>query len=157
MSVLLSTPWKFVTSEEKAGTLFATVAVGKLYFENDDSGEKLTLKYRSIGLGHGKGPPVGASWSNTSDPSSASGNVGVVEGHYFGPLSFPCRGYMLGLGASSGVVGSILGASETGGSFTIAFFDLAPVFAPVRMWGLGRAALPGVAIGGGLALFELDS
>src|SRR5215203_1117119 len=33
------------------------------------SGEKMSIKYRCLSLGAGKGPPVGASWSNRSDPS----------------------------------------------------------------------------------------
>jgi hypothetical protein len=156
ISLFEKTDWKYDTSEEKSGSFFATVAFGKLYFSNEATREKMTVKYRSISVGESKGPPVGANWSKTSDPSGAPSNVGVAEGHYFGPMSFPCRGYMIGLGGSAGVVGNVFGMNQTGGALTIAVFGMAPVFASVRMWGLGRAALPGFGIGTGLALFELD-
>jgi hypothetical protein len=156
ISALDKTAWKLDTSEEKSGSLFATVAFGKLYFSNEDTREKMTVKYRSISVGESKGLPVGANWSNTSDPSGGAGNVGVVSGHYFGRMSFPCRGYLIGMGASAGVIGSAVGFHQSGGSLTIAIFGIAPVLAAIRMWGLGRAALPGVGIGAGLALFELD-
>lgn len=152
---LLKTNWQLDTSEETSGSLLATIAFGKLYFSDTTTGDKMVVKYRSFGVGEGKGLPIGANWSNTSDPSGGFDNVGVVPGHYFGPLSFPCRGYMIGIGASSAVVGSILGMDVTGGGLSMAIFGMIPVFAAIRMWGLGRAALPGAGIGGSLASFEL--
>jgi hypothetical protein len=157
MGFLLRTTWKFVTSEEKSGSLLLTVALGKLYFEDESDGTKMTVKYRCVTAGQGKGPPVGANWSNTADPSNQFDNVGVMPGKYFGPLSFPCRGYMIGVGGSAGVVGSILGMDVTGGGLTAVLFGMLPVFAGVRLWGLGRGALPGASISGGVALFELES
>ena len=62
---------------------------------------------------------------------------------------------MIGVGVSSGVVGSILGMDVTGGGLTAVLFGIAPVFAGVRIWGLGRGALPGASFSGGLAVFEL--
>jgi hypothetical protein len=118
--------------------LFATVAFGKLYLSNEDTSAKMVLKYRSISIGESKGLPLGANWSNTSDPSSGAGNVGVVEGQYFGPTSFPCRGYMFGIGRNVGWVKRVdpqTGSSKTvpsGGSLTIAIFGLAPVFSAIR-------------------------
>ena len=156
MGLLLKTDWKLDTSEEKSGSLLATVAWGKLYFSNTSSGEKMTVKYRSVSLGESKGLPIGANWSNTSDPSGGFDNVGVAHGHVFDSLSFPCRGYMIGLGASSAVVGSILGMDVTGGGVSVAIFGMWPVFAAIRMWGMGRAAVPGAGIGAGLATYELD-
>jgi len=157
MGILLKTDWKLDTSEEKAGSLFATVAWGKLYFSNVASGDKMTVKYRSISIGDGKGLPAGANWSNASDPSGGFDNVGVMPGKYFGPLSFPCHGYMIGIGGSSAVVGSILGMDVTGGGVSMAIFGIVPVFAAIRMWGFGRAALPGLGASAGLAVFELDT
>jgi len=155
MGTLLRTNWKMDTSEETSGSLFATVAWGKLYFSETTTGEKMVIKYRSFGGGESKGLPIGANWSNTSDPSGSFDNVGVMPGKYFGPLSFPCRGYMIGIGASAAVVGSILGMDVTGGGLSIAIFGMVPVFAAVRIWGMGRAAIPGFGIGGGVASFEL--
>ena len=43
----------------------------------------------------------------------------------------------------------------TGGGLTAVLFGIAPVFAGVRIWGLGRGALPGASFSGGLAVFEL--
>ncbi len=154
---MLRTEWKVVTTEEISGTLLVGLSFGKIYFESTVTGEKMTVKYRCINIGAGKGPPAGAAWSNISDPSGGFDNVGVMPGHYFGPLSFPCRGYLLGAGASSGVLGSILGMDVTGGGVTMALFGIVPVFAGIRLWGLGRGALPGGGLTGGVALFQLDS
>src|SRR5215475_14591901 len=119
MSILLRTDWKLDTSEETSGSVFATLAFGKLYLSNVSTGEKMTIKYNCISIGAGKGLPVGANWSNASDPSGGFDNVGVMPGKYFGSLSFPCRGYMIGVGASMAVVGSILGMDVTGGGLSI--------------------------------------
>lgn len=154
---MLKTSWKVVTSEETSGSLLISVALGKIYFQNEATNDKMTIKYRCVSLGEGKGLPVGANWSNTSDPSGGVGNVSVADGRYFGSLVFPCHGYMFGLGGSSGVVGSIFNMAVTGGGLTEVLFGMLPVFAGVRMWGLGRAALPGGGISGGVAVFELDS
>ena len=156
MGFLLKTPWKVDTTEEKSGTLFISLSFGTIYLSHETSGEKMTIGYRCLSIGAGKGPPVGANWSNTSDPSGGFDNVGVVSGHSFSEFSFPCRGYMIGVGASSGVVGSILGMDVTGGGLTAALFGQLPVFAGVRLWGFGRGALPGVGMSGGLAHFWLE-
>ncbi len=83
------------------------------------------------------------------------GNVSVVQGRDFSEFSFPCRGYILTVGASAAVVGSVLGMDITGGGVTIALFGQLPVFAGVRLWGGGRAVLPGAGFSGGLAHFWL--
>lgn len=153
---MLRSPWKFETSEEKSGSLFLGLSFGKLYFVNETSNEKMVVSYRSLNVGMGKGPPVGYSESSKTDPSGAASNVSVVEGRNFDYFSFPCRGYLIGVGASSGIIGSILGMDVTGGGLTIALFGQIPVFAGVRMWGFGRAALPGAGFTGGLAHFWLD-
>ncbi|HUI74797.1 MAG TPA: hypothetical protein VLX32_07635 [Candidatus Acidoferrum sp.] len=155
MGLMLRTDWKLDTSEEKSGSLFFSVAYGKLYFSNTVTKEKFAVNYRCFSVGEGKGLPVGANWSNTADPSGGFDNVGVAPGHYFGSLAFPCDGYMMGIGASSGFVGSIFGYHVTGGGYSIAFFGMMPVFAAIRMWGKGRAAFPGAGISGGVARFEL--
>jgi hypothetical protein len=154
---LYRTDWALESSEEKSGSLLASVAFGALYFKNVKSGESMKVKYRAVGVGLGKGPPAGANWSNASDPSGGFDNVGVVPGRSFGSLSFPCRGYMLGIGGSAGVVGSILGMDVTGGGLTVALFGMVPVFAGIRLWGFGRGALPGLGMNAQLALFQLES
>jgi hypothetical protein len=156
MGMLYRTEWQIVSSEETTGVLLLGVSIGKLYARHESSGDTMTINYRCVSVGNGKGPPAGASWSNTSDPSGQFDNVGVVPGRFFSPLSFPCRGYMFGAGASSGVVGSALGMDITGGGVTVAIFGILPVFAGVRLWGLGRSALPGVGLTGGLAHFFID-
>jgi hypothetical protein len=157
MGLLLKTPWKLDTSEEKSGSFLLTLAFGKLYFSNDDNGDKMVVKYRCLSVGAGKGAPVGANWSNTSDPSGDFENVGVMPGYYFSSFMFPCRGYIIGVGASSGVVGSVLGMDVTGGGVAVAIFGMVPVIAAVRVWGMGRSVLPSVGLGGGAAVYELDS
>lgn len=149
------TPWRFETSEEKSATLLISGAIGALYFVNDDTDEHLKVSYRAVSIGAGKGPPVGAAWSKTSDPSGAVGNVAVTPGHGFGPTKFPCRGYILGFGGSASVVPKLFGASDqTAGGVTIVLFGMWPVFAGVKLWGLGNAVLPGVGASAGFATFE---
>lgn len=87
---VLRTPWKVVTTEESSGSLILTIAFGKIYLEHEKTGEKMTIKYNCVSVGAGKGPPVGANWSNTSDPSGAlDDNVVVTEGYSFSDLKFP--------------------------------------------------------------------
>lgn len=152
------TSWKFDTSEETAVTVVGSFAKGALYFVNEDDGETMTVRYRAVSLGTGKGPPVGVSWSVKTDPSGGFDNVAVVKhGGYFGPLSFPCRGYILGFGASSSIAPKIIGASDqTAGSVTIIIFGMWPVFAGVKSWGLSKSIAPGAGASAGLATFELD-
>ena len=57
-------------------------------------------------------------------------------------FSFPCRGYMIGVGASAGILGSILGMDITGGGLTIALSGQVPVFAGIRLWGFGAVRFP---------------
>jgi hypothetical protein len=152
---MLRTQWKVVTSEETSGSLVLSISWGKIYLVNEnDKDDTLTIKYRCISAGESKGPPVGANWSSTSDPSGGVGNVSVVDGHYFGHLSFPCHGYMIGVAASLGVAGSIAGLNRTGGNLTEVLFGMAPVFAGVRLYGLGHGVTPGIGFGGGIAVFE---
>jgi hypothetical protein len=151
------TPWRVDTTEETSGSFFATVAVGALYLSDEDSGETMKVKYRCVSLGVGKGLPVGANWSKKTDPSGSFDNVAVIPGRNFTEFSFPCRGYMIGFGGSAAVVGSVLGMDVTGGGLTAVLFGIVPVFAGVRIWGLGRGALPGAGASAGLAVFELDS
>jgi hypothetical protein len=157
MGVLNRTNWKIVTTEEISGSIFASASFGKLYLEDESTHEKMTIKYRTIGFGLGKGPPVGAAWSDKENPSGGFENVGVTPGHSFGWWSFPVRGYMIGVGISAGVVGSALGMDLTGGGVTAVLFGMLPVFAGVRIWGMGKGACPGVGATVALALFEQES
>lgn len=149
------TSWKFETSEEKAISLAGTIAKGALYFINEDTEEKMKVSYRAVSIGAGKGPAVNASWSATSDPSGGFGTVAVVKRRYFGPLSFPCRGYILGIGASASIAPKVIGAADqTVGGVTIVLFGVFPVFAGVKLWGLGNAILPGAGASAGIATFQ---
>src|SRR3954469_3544753 len=101
------TPWSLITSEETSYSALASVLMGKLYLVNEHTDEKLTIAYRAVVVGQGKGLPAGLNWSKTSDPSGDVDNViGVLGRRTFGWPAFPCYGYMLGMGASLGVVGS---------------------------------------------------
>ena len=153
---LIQTHWARDTSEEKSVSLLATVAVGALYFKNTATDETMKVNYRSVGLGAGKGLPAGANWSNKKDPSGQFSNVGVIPGRNFDWFSFPCHGYMIGVGASAGVLGSILGMDVTGGGLTAVLFGMWPVFGGIRIYGLGRGALPGAGMSAAVAVFELD-
>lgn len=153
---MLNTPWKVETTEEKSGSLFIALSFGKIHLIHETSNEKMIISYRCLSLGMGKGPPIGYSESKTSDPSGGVDNVQVVQGRNFSDFSFPCRGYLIGVGASSGIIGSILGMDITGGGLSVALFGQLPVFAGVRLWGFGRGALPGAGFNGGLAHFWID-
>ena len=158
MALLGRTDWALTTSEDTSVSVFATVSYGALYVKRDysDPEEVMKINYRAVGIGMGKGPPVGAQWSNTSDPSGGFDNVGVIDGQHFESTSFPCRGYLFGFGASAAVIGSIFGMDVTGGGVTAVIFGMGPPFAGIRLWGFGRGALPGAGISGAVALFELD-
>jgi hypothetical protein len=128
------------TSEETSVSVFASVSTGKLYFVDESSGEKLVLKYRCVSFGHSKGLPVGANWSKTTDPSADVDNVVQVKGRKaFSPFAFPCYGYMIGMGASAGVIGSIMNMDVTGGGLTLVFFGAPSPFAAIRLWDSGAA------------------
>jgi hypothetical protein len=159
MGLMLQSAWKVVTSMEESGSFFIGLAFGKLYFHNEDYGEDLTVHCRCLSFGTGWGGPkgLGAAWSRVTDPSGGFENVGVSPGGYFGFLSFPCRGYMFSVGAMTAVVGSIMGMDVTGGGVMVVLFGQVPVFAGIRIWGLGNAALPSAGISGGLAHFWTDS
>lgn len=152
---LLRTDWKIVTTEEVSASLILSLSSGCLYAENEFSGEEMAINYRCFGLGVGKGAPVGANWSSKYDPCGGFDNVGVVAGRYFGHVTFPCRGYIIGVGASSGVLGSILGMDVSGGGVTAVLFGRTP-FAGVRLWGFGRGVLPGTGFTCGLTWFWLE-
>lgn len=71
-------------------------------------------------------------------------------------MSFPCRGYILGFGASSSIGPKVIGAADqTAGSVTIILFGMWPVFAGVKLWGLSKAIVPGAGASAGLATFQL--
>ena len=151
------TPWKYNTSEEKAYSVLASFASGALYFTNEDDGRELKVFYRAVSIGAGKGPSVNATWSAASDPSGSDGNVAVVQHKYFGPLSFPCRGYILGGGASASIAPKIIGAADqTSVGTTIVLFGIWPVFAGVRLWGTGNSLVPGIGASAGIATFQLN-
>ncbi len=151
MGLFLPTDWKYDTSQEKAGSFLLGLAIGKMWFVNSKTGERLALKYRAVSLNLGAGPPVQASWSHAADPSHGVGNVTAASGKYFGSLSFPCRGYVLSL---SGTVGLLAEQHQGTGALTMILFGLDPVFAGVRIVGSGHAVFPGAGAGGGVAVFE---
>ena len=94
--------------------MVASIISGKLYFVNESSGEKLVIAYPSVSVGLRRGLPVGVSWSKKSDPSGDIDNVISVAGRrHFSWAAFPCYGYMIGMGASLAVLGSI-GGEEKG-------------------------------------------
>ncbi|MGO4260768.1 hypothetical protein [Lysobacter sp. TAB13] len=156
MAIMYDSGWSIDTSEETQGSLFFGVASGNIYMSHAASGDSMVVSYRCVSVGAGKGPPVGVSWSKKTDPSGGIDNVGVMPGRYFGSLAFPCRGYMIGVGASSGVVGSILGMDVSGGGVTMAVFGMWPVFAGAKLWGMGNGVLPGAGMNIGLAHFWVE-
>lgn len=150
------TPWKFDTSEETSGTIGISGASGALYFINEDTGEDVKISYHAVSIGAGKGPSIGAAWSRKSDPSGGFDNVAAVHGRYFGPLSFPCRGYILGFGGSASIAPKVVGATDqTAAGITIVLFGIWPVFAGVKLWGLANSILPGAGASAGIATFQL--
>jgi hypothetical protein len=155
---MLNTQWKVETTEEKSGSLIVGLAFGKIHFIHETTSEKMIVSYRCLSIGLGAGAPksIGYSESKTTDSSGGVNNVQVVQGRNFDEFQFPCRGYMLGVGASAGIIGSVLGMDITGGGLSVALFGQLPVFAGVRLWGFGRGAFPGAGFSGGLAHFWID-
>lgn len=156
MGVMYDSGWQVDSSEETAGTLLFGVSSGKIYLSNADSGDSMTVAYRCVSVGAGKGPPVGVSWSKKTDPSGGISNVAMMPGRMFSDLMFPLRGYMIGVGASAGIVGSVLGMDVTGGGVTAVIFGMWPVVGGVRMWGAGNGVFPGAGFTGGLASFWVE-
>lgn len=157
-SIFYRTTWSYETSEDVSVSALATVSVGKLFFKEEDTGRKLVLRYRCVSLGQGKSFPLGLSFSRVEDPSGGLDRVLGVKGQrYFGPSAFPAPGYMFGAGASAGFLGSFYDLDLTGGGFTLVLFGAPSPFAAIKIWGLGRALLPGLGLSGGFAAFLEDS
>ncbi|WP_266158723.1 hypothetical protein [Dyella silvatica] len=156
MGMMYDSGWSIDTTEEISGSILFGVSSGKIYMSNASEGDSMVVSYRCVSVGAGKGPPVGAAWSKKTDPSGGFDNVGVLPGQLFDCMSFPCSGYMFGVGASAGEIGSILGMDVTGGGVSIALFGMWPVFAGVKLWGLGNGVLPGAGVTGGLAHFWIE-
>jgi hypothetical protein len=146
-----STDWEYDTSEDTTGSFFASVSFGRLVLKNVVNDENMTIKYRCISLSLSKGYPVGISKAAFTDPSGGYGPV--VSNKYFDSMCFPCRGYILSLGGTLGVLEA---DNQTSGNvWNIFYFGLHP-FAGLRCSGSFRATTPGAGVGGGIASFELD-
>ena len=146
------TPWKIYASDEKALTVYVSFAYGVLQARNEDDGTQMNIRYRSVSLGAGKGPPVGYSWSNPEDPNGSLENVSVIPGRGFGMHCFPCDGYMLGASLAALAGGNIQMDVKTSG-VAVVLFGVTPVFAGARLWGQGRSTLPGIGLSAGIAKF----
>ena len=149
-----TTPWRYVTSEEKAISVLLTFAAGKLYLQNDESKEEMTINYKMAGAGLAKGLPIGASESKKSYPSTG-GFVQVARWKSFGRNSFPCHGYMYSLGATVGLGIDVVGDCS-GGSMTIALFGLRQVFAALAFKGLGNSVTPSYGISASLVNYWVE-
>jgi hypothetical protein len=162
-SDLYLTSWKFLTSREDSVTAFAVVGMGKIFLENTYSKERLTIAYRYVGLALGKGLPYNYSWSRKYDPSQGVGGpgrrnlVGFRNRRTFGRSALPAHGIMMSWGASLGVVGSVYGLDITGGGLTIMFFGVPAPFAALRIFGMGRSALPGIGPSVSAAYYGIDN
>lgn len=135
--------YDYETSEEETISFLGTISWGTIVLNRRSDDSKLRIKYRCVSLGSGKSFPLNATKS-TFD--SVSGGDAVVTNRYFSELCFPCKGYMIGVGA---------GISNSNAA-TMVLFGVVPVFAGVRMWGISDALLPGVGIGAGLASFWVE-
>ena len=147
-----STDWEYETSEDTTGSFVASVSFGRLILKNVVSGEKMTIKYRCVSASLSKGFPVGFSQSHFTDPSGGYGPV--VSNRYFDELCFPCRGYILSMGGTLGVLQA--DGDTSGNLWNIFFFGLWP-FAGLRCSGAFRATTPGGGVGGGIASFEIET
>ncbi|MFN8178041.1 MAG: hypothetical protein U0167_08935 [bacterium] len=149
------TSWRLYSSKEKAASIFLSAGYGELYARDDSGADPdLTIYYRFVGLGVGKGPPVSVSWSDTSDPSNGVGNIVARSGYYFGRHMFPCRGYILGFGGSASVLPRIFGTSQSAGSVNVVLFGFPEWHCGGRMWSTGTSLLPGGGAQGYLATFQ---
>jgi len=143
--------WEYETSEDTTGSFLASVSFGRLVLRNVVDDERLTLRYRCVSVGLSKGLPFGLSRAHFTDPSGGYGPVAADR--RFDAGCFPCRGYILGMGATVGVFQGEGGLG--GGVMNMFLFGLRP-FAGLRCAGSYRATTPGGGVGAGLAVFELD-
>jgi hypothetical protein len=146
-----TTEWEFETSEDKTGSIFASVSVGRLVLRSTVSGAKMTIKYTCLSAGLSKGLPVGYAESSFSDPSRGHGPL--FSNKYVSSFDFPCKGYILGLGVTLGAFQE--GKDPNGGNMNIFLFGLLP-FAGLRCSGAYHATTPGGGVGGGFASFSLE-
>src|SRR5579863_5496344 len=119
--------WKYETSEDSTISVVASVSVGRFILKNIVSGDKMSIRYRCLSAGFSKGLPVGYTQSKLEDESS--GTLVYSLGS-FDENVFPCSGYMIGLGATLGVLDSNPGPADpaftNGGGYGVVIFELFP-------------------------------
>lgn len=135
------TPWKLETSEESSVSIFVgSWGGGKLYFENEQSGEKFNVSYIFFGAGTSKGFSINYSESLKTDPSGGFSNVKVLRGFGFGPSTFPCAGRMVITTATAGIFQPSF-ISHSGLSVCVASFGFIP-FGGITFWGRFNSIMP---------------
>jgi hypothetical protein len=147
--------WKYETSEDTTISVIASVSVGRFILKNVVTNETMSIRYRCLAAGFSKGLPVGYTESKLRDESKGTH---IHSLGFFDPSVFPCHGYMIGLGATLGVLDSNPGPPNpdfaNGGGYGVVIFELFP-FARFACQGQFRATTPGAGVSLGLASFTL--
>lgn len=147
------TPWVYDTSNEfGASGWIISGAEGTLYFKNENNDDKLVVNYSYMSVGLSKGAAVNIAESLVTDPSGGFCNVRALNPSSFGKRSFPCKGWVVFLGATAGVF-QLSAMSQSGLVLGIFLFGAAP-FAGVPVWGRFNSILPSAGPSAGFCTYN---
>jgi hypothetical protein len=154
--------WEYETSEDESYSFIGTYSTGTIILHRiSDLDVKMRIKYKALAYSFSKGLPVGASKSQFTDPSGGYGPV--CSNKAFCDLCFPCKGYILGLGATFGESGDVAAkimdkpppTGTNGEGLSISYFGAWP-FAGFRCWGQFTATTPGGGVSAAIAGFGIE-
>ncbi|MBL8573633.1 MAG: hypothetical protein JNM13_08135 [Hyphomicrobiaceae bacterium] len=149
------TNWKYETSEDTTASVFLTYSSGIFVLRNTITRDVMRVRYKCLSGSLSKGLPLGVARSTYEMESN--GSAVHALGH-FGEHIFPCNGFILGIGATMGVLDSNPGppdekfANGFGGSLVL--FETIP-FARFACGGQFVASTPGLGISVGVASYSL--
>ena len=150
--------WKYETSEDSTISVFASVSYGSFVLRNTlSSDETMTINYKCISAGMSKGLPLG--YTSSTLQNESSGTYVHALGQFTDDI-FPCGGWIIGVGATLGVLDSNPepGVSPdtftNGGSGGVVLFEVFP-FARFACYGEFRATTPGMGCSVGIGYFSL--
>jgi hypothetical protein len=153
--------WEYETSEDYSLGIIGTYSTGTIILHRiSNPDEKMRIKYRALVASLSKGLPIGQSQSQFTDDGGGYGPV--ASNRYFDDSCFPCKGYILGIGATFGAAGDIAAkimnrpppSGTNGAGLSVFYFGVWP-FAGFRCYGSYTATTPGAGFSAALAGFEI--
>jgi hypothetical protein len=152
MDIFTTTPWQYDTSAEfSTSILMLTGGEGRLYFTNPSTDQKFSVPYTYLSVGASKGAIFNVAESITETPSGGISSVITPPWGSFGVNTFPCSGYLVIGGLTSGVFKPSF-IDDAGAELCVAIFGGVPQ-AGVVFWGHFSAVLPNAGAGIALATF----